>query len=310
MSIDRIKQVFNSLTTCSHWSLQVLNINTGKKMGTGYSSREIKIYPEKIVAVLLNDIMKIYVGDNKNRMNSYQDVRTYDGTADGRIIYKLNTDSALISTEYKAFIQTIADPNKENDPFEYKSAYMLKGEVTVNEEEIPIKLVSIQNPTTNLKHKFLHEEGSFREIKEKVLSLKPTMDIIIIDDTVYFLTLAGENLFNMPRSYREVCHNKVGIIEKLDIIHSVESFKLVAESGHNPRRFISFNESKLDALKKKDIRIKISKKFSIPLNSDGDKFDASVCGVPEKIIKFLCNKGMVDPIEDTAVEVDGTKRWN
>ena len=47
--------------------------------------------------------------------------------------------------------------------------------------------------------------------------------------------------------------------------------------------------------------------FSIPLN--GDMFDTTKNGASEKLVKLLCSKGMVDPFEDTPVEVPSAKRW-
>ena len=53
----------------------------------------------------------------------------------------------------------------------------------------------------------------------------------------------------------------------------------------------------------------MAKRFFIPLDDAGDKFDATVEGAAEKIVKLLCNKGMIDPFEKTAVEVDGARQW-
>ena len=53
----------------------------------------------------------------------------------------------------------------------------------------------------------------------------------------------------------------------------------------------------------------MSKQFNIPLDATGEKFDASVEGAAEKIVKLLCKKGMVDPFEKNAVEVDGARQW-
>lgn len=136
-----------------------------------------------------------------------------------------------------------------------------------------------------------------------------TMDILVVGETVYFLTLAGENLFNMARSYKAVCQQKIEEVEQANIIGGIDCFKSTAESGHNPRRFIAFNASRLTALKKKNIRVAMAKRFSIPLDDAGDKFDATVEGAAEKIVKLLCNKGMIDPFEKTAVEVDGARQW-
>lgn len=265
--------------------------------------------PSERLGVLINDIVAVYTGNGKKAINTYQAVREYDGTTDARTIYKLSSTHELISAEYNAFVQVIADPNNEDDPFEYTSAYLLKGQLNISGEDIGIKLVSMQNPVTMLKHKFLRKRGSFEELSDKILSLRPTMDILVVGQTVYFLTLAGENLFNMARSYKAVCHRKLEDIAQADIINGMEDFKVAAAAGHNPRKFISFNANRLTALKKKSVRVAMAKQFSIPLDADGDKFDASVEGAAEKIVKLLCNKGMIDPFEKMAVEVDGARQW-
>lgn len=200
MSLDIIRSVFENLSSGTNWSLQLLNIKTSKRTGTGYSSRQITLMPSERLGVLINDIVAVYTGNGKKAINTYQAVREYDGTTDARTIYKLSSTHELISAEYNAFVQVIADPNNEDDPFEYTSAYLLKGQLNISGEDIGIKLVSMQNPVTMLKHKFLRKRGSFEELSDKILSLRPTMDILVVGQTVYFLTLAGENLFNMARS--------------------------------------------------------------------------------------------------------------
>ncbi len=309
MSLEIIKNVFQNLNTGTNWSLQLLNIKTSKRKGTGYSSGQIILKTNEQLTALINDIAAIYNGNGKKAVDTYRAVREYDGTADALTVYKLTSTHELISGEYAAFVQVIADPNNEDDPFEYTSTYLLKGQLEMDGENTPIKLISMQNPVTILKHKFLRKRGTFEELSDKVLSLRPTMDILVVGETVYFLTLAGENLFNMARSYKAVCHQKVEEVEQADIISGIEVFKSTAESGHNPRRFIAFNESRLIALKEKSVRVAMAKRFSIPLDTAEDKFDATVEGATEKIVKLLCNKGMIDPFEQTAVEVDGARQW-
>lgn len=51
----------------------------------------------------------------------------------------------------------------------------------------------------------------------------------------------------------------------------------------------------------------MSKKFSIPL--DGDKFDMSQPGAADKLVKLLCDRGMVDPFDDNPMEVSSSKKW-
>ena len=61
-----------------------------------------------------------------------------------------------------AFLGTIANPDTELDPLEFKArAYILRGIVQLDGEDKPIKLISMQNPVTSLKHKFLRANGTF-----------------------------------------------------------------------------------------------------------------------------------------------------
>lgn len=87
MSLDIIRSVFENLSSGTNWSLQLLNIKTSKRAGTGYSSRQISLMPSERLGVLINDIVAVYTGNGKKAINTYQAVREYDGTTDARRIY-------------------------------------------------------------------------------------------------------------------------------------------------------------------------------------------------------------------------------
>ena len=310
MSLIRIKSVFEKLESYTDWSLQLLNIKVSKRTGIGYSSRQINLSPSERIMSLIEEITQTYGKNGKKDLSMYEDVRDYDGTANNRVIYRMNRSDGMICSEYELFLQTIAEPDVENDPFKYESAYLLCGQVLIDGEMVPVKLISMQNPTTSLKNKYVWNQGVFKDISDKVLSLRTAVDVVILGETVYFLTLVGENLFNMPRAYKEICQQKVEIIKDAGIVSDIELLKSVAMSGHNPRKFVSFNDKRLEVLKKRSERIKYAKMFSIPLDTSGNKFDVTAEGAAEKLVKFLCNKGMLDPIEQNAVEVDGAKKWS
>lgn len=205
-------------------------------------------------------------------------------------------------------MEAIANPDTELDPLEFKArAYVLRGIICIDDEEKAIKLISVQNPVTSLKHKFLRANGTFTEITDKVISLRTSIDVLIMDDTVCMLTLAGENLFNMERAYKAACAGKLEEIEQCGIVTDFGAFSSVAGSGHNPRKFVSFNESHLQKLKNSRSRAKMAKKFNIPMN--GDLFDTTQPGAADKIVKLLCDRGMIDPFDDNPMEVAGSKKW-
>lgn len=158
-----------------------------------------------------------------------------------------------------------------------------------------------------LKHKFLRANGVFKEIEDKVISLRTSIDVMIYDDAVYMFTLAGEKLFDLERSYRATCSQKIEEIGNSNILNDIDSFSLIAGKGHNPRKFVSFNDSHFQKLKNANSRRKMAEKFKIPL--DGDKFDTTQDGAVDKIVKLLCDRAMVDPFDEYPMEVAGSKKW-
>lgn len=309
MSINLIRTAINTMTECDNLSIRLLKINNSKKNGISYVSREITLYPAGKLNNIVEDIAERYLDETKGKMNQYRDMMNYDGTAEGAIIYRLDSDNELISEEFPRLLESIANTNQEIDPFEHSfQAYMIQGTVIINRTSKNVKLICMQKPVTVLHHKFLKKSGGFEEIKEKVLSLKPFIDVVIIDDEVYFLTMSGENLFNMERAYKKICSNKISEVINADIINDEEVFTSIASSGHNPRRFVSFNQSRMNALKNKKEREMQAARFKIPLKKG--KFDTRNPEDAERLVKLLCNKGMVDPFEDLPVEVTGSKQWS
>ena len=309
MSLEKIRNVLENFHTCDSWSIQLLNIKTSAKTGVGYCSRQIILSPQEQLKKLIADIQELYSDKGKKPLKQYREVRAYDDTADTSTIYRLSAQDEMIASAYKDLRKVLADPNKEDDPFAYTSAYLLWGELVFGEENVPVKLVSMRKPVSTIRHKFCLNKGKFEAMPDKVISLNSAMDVIIVGETVYFLTSAGENLFDMERAYKAVCQRHISTIAETKIIHGMELFSKVAGSGHNPRRFLSFDEGRLKELREKSVRQKMASKFSIPMDASGDKFDATVDGAAEKIVKLLCNKGMTDLFTDAAVEVDGARKW-
>lgn len=310
MSIDVLKSTFESIQHGTDWSLQLLRITTSKRDGTKYASRQIVLEPANRLDSFVRDLAVRYLGTEKGSLSKYTSVTAYDGTTDGLTIYKMDKGNNLISEEYENFIVAIGNPDVEADCMSFKSAYVIKGSTFVGDEDTPVKLVSMQNPITTLEHKFsrARDTGKFKELDRQILSLRPTLDIVIIGSTVYFFTMNGENLFHMERAYKSVCQSTINAIETANMVSGFEIFKSVAGTGHNPRRFVAFDNDRFEALKNTKTRKAMAKQFGIPLDADG-KLDATVAGAAERIVKVLCNKGMVDPFKKAPVEVSGAKPW-
>lgn len=305
--LNDIRSILQNLNNAKNWSLQVLQIKPSKRAGTEYTGREITFDPAGRLEEFVSEVSELYIGAKGCFDAKFVNLSEYDGSANGKTIYKLNGTSPLIASEYNSLMQALANPNSEVDPFEMKSrASVLIGQFERDETIIPIKLISMQNPITMLKHRFMQNKGAFQELDKKVLTLRPTIDVLIYGNEVYLFTLNGENLFNMERSYKVLCSDYIAKVQESEIVVNIEKFSSVAGSGHNPRRFVSYNQSHLEKLKNASTRRKIATKFSIPM--DGGKFDTNQEGVTEKIVKILCDKGMVDPFESLPMEVPSAKK--
>ena len=193
MSLTTLANVFAKLTSIANLSVQLVNVTHSKPFGTQYASLAIEI-KDSDLSTLLMDISRLYTTGKKNISENYNEVRGYDGTAEATIVYKLESDNALLQKEYGCLIAELTNPDVEEDPFKYTSAYIIKGSLIDDKDSTKtnqIILISCINPVTTLKSKFWFVDKKFQSIDQKVLNLRKTFDVVIINETVYFLTLAG-----------------------------------------------------------------------------------------------------------------------
>ena len=309
MSLDLIKKIFKELPSCKEWHAHLLGFKHSKRQGTTYNCRRIELEPSERLNTLIQDMAESYVGEGKNKLNEYTDIREYDGTCNSTTIYRISENNPDIEIDMEALLQGIADSDSEVDPLSMKAqAYVICGNMQIGDDEHQVKLISMNTPITTFKNRFLQDKGKFWEIPNKVLNLRTSMNVIIYDKTVYFLDMSGETLFNMERAYKIKCAEAVSEIEELKIISDPEMFRSTATSGRNPRRFAAFSKSKLQLLAHKKNREKAAKYFKIPLTDD-NRFDTSQKVDAENLVKVLCGKAMWDVLEEVPVEVDGSKGW-
>lgn len=308
MSLERLRVAFGQMNECENWSLQLLRIKTSRNKAVDYEAFSINLSPQGKLTELVEEISNYYVGNDKSEIDSYQCVRDYDGTAESDKIYRLNASNPLICEGYAALAEALAHVEQEADPLKQKlQAYVIGGDVNIDGEETAIKMISMQNPITTLKHKFLQESNSFKEITSKVLSLRKIIDVLILGDEIFFFSMAGERLFDMERAYRAVCESKVAMLEQSEIIYNKKAFGIAARTGHHPRMFVSFNEKRFQKLKNAKERKRYAEFFNISFRNG--MFDASEPEDADKLVKLLCNKGMADPFENRPVEVSGATKW-
>lgn len=312
MSLELLNTVFSNLAQANshNWELLLLNYEFSRQNEAYYSCRWIEIYPPERFRAFLKDIAKSYVGKADTLTDRFTEVRERDGSADAKVIYKLSGTDPLISAPLDKLLEASAHPDLEEDPLNYKMASMVSSDMELDGERKTVLFLSVISPFTQLKHRYIrYGNGKFGDIGKPLLTLRTTMDVLIIGRDVYLLTLNGEKLFNLERAYKKACKDKLWEIKKCcDFIAGFETFSKEAQKGYNPRRFLNFRASNLEALRDAGTREKLARKFNLTLTPSGD-IDAEAKDTAENLIKLLCRKGMLDPFDEKPVEVDGARDW-
>ena len=314
MSFSKLFNVFSALKKPNSWSLYLININKPERGGAvTYLAHSISLRPQEALLGFVGEIAdKFWQPErriNRGKLNEFSDVSDYDGTAEAKKIYRISTDHELIQEDVRKLKYAMADVDVDNEWSFFESAYVIRGGIPIDDEETDVMLISARKPVTVLNNKYSLRGDIFQEIKEKVLSLTPMIDLILVGQLVYFFTSEAEKLFDLERSYRKTCDRKVTRILECNIVNSAELFKTYAKKGFNPRRFVTFSQSKLESLMLREMRISVSSTFGIPLEEGGDRFDISDPKNADKLVKILCNKGMIDAFDQRAVEVSSAKKW-
>ncbi len=281
--------------------------------GMTYESRTIELYSDGEMSKFLVDIQAEYIGAEdhreRGRLRQYAAVEEYDGSVVGTTIYSLLCSNELIKGAYERMVVSLANPQTEGDPIDFRAnAYALQGVWANQGKAVPVTLIAVMNPFKKLKHKFMYDEGTFKEITENVLDLRLYADVIVVDKTVFFLGMAGEKLFGMERAYRARAEKLAEEFSKVAFLTDAVKLKETALSGHYPRMLLAYQPSKMDYLDKPSNRRAIAKKFGIGIRKDGT-LDTEDPKSAEKLLRFLCNKGMLDPTDQSTMEVTGAKRW-
>ena len=308
MSLQKIKQVFDKLSNCTMWSLQLLNAREvhGEFV---YNAHDIVVTTSDAIIEFIRELELTYTKE-KGRLSKYQMVCDYDGSTEGDRIYKIELSSELISESGGKLLHAMANPDMKGNALDFSAnTYVLKGNILIDEIQIPVKLFTIISPFKVLKHTFMWDGDSFKILSDKYLSLRRYVDVVMIDDTAYLFNMNGEKLFNMERAYKSICRDKIEEIISNRIVSNESMFRQYGASGHNPRKFVSFDENRLRKIKDDaGVRNRMAGKFGIIQTPEGI-FDSSDSENVNRIVKFLCKKGMIDPVNDDPVEVEGARQW-
>lgn len=311
MSLERIRDVFNAIADTSNrsWKLCLLRFNQTKRNGTSYFTRTIRLEPEGALTDFVSGLADVYIGGNNPKLNMYEALRNYDGSVVGNYIYKVDFAQLQIQDVLEKFTTVLENPDTEIKISDTKfNAYVISGAINQDgDHEQSVTLVTLRTPLSILKNKFWFSEGRFVKSEKDILTLSPFVNVVIVDEDVYFLDLNAESLFGLERTYKDICAKTSQEIAELNIVSDAEQFTEFANKGHNPRRFLSLKKENITYIQNADNLIYISETFRIKLSDN--KVDASDEKSVENFIKFICGKAMINPVDGSPREVPSSYDW-
>lgn len=308
MSIEAMQTAMSLLSKIEIWNAYALH-NKQRVHGREYTSCPICFSNP-------NDL-KDYIGELKTFLlekviPAATSVEEYSGFNEQTAINKIRIDNELIADNYKAIQASLIRNDDEANIMNFNSnAFVITG---ATPEDCPTPLsvtfIAIKNPIKSFKKTvFRFTENCFKPVTDKYLDLPLRFDLIIINETIYMMSLIGETLFDLERTHKILCNRCVKKIESLDIVCDADAFKAVAASSHNPRRFLTFSQTRLEHVNDLNNRRIIGRMFNIALNAHGI-FDTTDPKASERLIKFLCEKAMEDPVDHSAKEVPVARAWS
>lgn len=313
MSIEILHDLFSKLLNVGDWRISAFRYNQ-KSAGMEYTCCALNFGTQKDTNLLVQSLCTDFTTYTLNRCTSIEDYTGFNGKT---TISKISLSDDSISANYNLILQSIENSSDSIDFNNFKAnSYIIKGTLNIDNEIRPVLLISAKNPNREFKKCkgltfFSAENNTFTPFTQKLLQLFPYFHIIIYDSYLYLNDIDGEKILDLERTYKKKCAEDLTLIQTADIVSDFDAFKIVAFSNHNPRKFLTFNQESLNKLiTSKPLCQDISSKFSIPYSSSTGKFDLSDKNSAERFIKFLCDKAVLDPIEQTAKEASAIKNWN
>ena len=301
-----LRKAFAALSNSDNDSYNLHAISIGHAAENGeisYAAHSLSIRPKEDWIAHLKEVGDGYVGSKKPIISDEFDVKPYDGTVlEENEAFVISGKDVRVKKCFNDFSDVWA-----TESVEHGADSMNPNALAICDDEKNHVFLSVKSPFSILKHKFWCDDSDYKKISGKVLTLSTKMDVVIIGEKLYFLTIAGVQAFVSESICKSVAKDKADALAKLEYISGAENLAAVSLTGLNPRRYLGYNEGRVAELGNATKRRDIAKTFGIKYAKG--KFDLSEKGDAERFIKVICNRGMVDPFTEGPVEVASSKVW-
>lgn len=297
--IETIKNILNQLKGECDFNIRLLRYKNSENSENSENSFEFFpiVLDERSRNNYKNRVVERNIKSNKSILNN--DL-VEDYTGENTYINLVKVHKEFINHNFMSFINAIRENDYEGNWANYKDGYVLQ----IGSNYF-ISLTSSIKLYKNISK--MGRNNEFTEWNEPFLQLNDKFDVFIINDNVYFSSAKGEELFNMQRTFENLCNQHLQEIEDSKIVSNIKQLREFSLKKRYAKYYINFNKDKLVYIENKNNMKKIAKKFNIRLIQA--KIDTSDDESLKNFVKFICNKGMIDPCDSSPVEVSNAKRW-
>ena len=301
--METVRKLIEQLPGLKNVSLSLYRINKAKGIV------KASTFAMSIKQRALDNYLKDVAAVASEMLADYEAVVRYQGDDSEYKMQWISTDSPMVDSVWTAIkgARKIAESDwiseldvASREPKGVWLKFTYEGE--------PVEMFFDTPPIKHLKGPlFLLVNNKFDVVEGPVLVLPLKVDLISFKGRLYFLSKRGLNMCISPEAVVEHTESAVATMTKTGAISNPDEFRQFAKSGHNPRRLLRFDQARFDRLSDmvngKDIREKFGLSFT-----DG-KLVVDTKSEAEKLIKVVCNRGMVDPFTEGAMEVTGAEKW-
>lgn len=304
MSSEKLNTAISTAKSITNWTAYFMNYDHIRK------PNEFNIYKLPFATdTLLKDTITEMCDVFKNTVDKSVD-KISDYTADNpkNTMDKLNVRDTIISDNWTNILTGIDSSDSSVDLKSVKvNSYLFKG-VYLNDdgENRAIYLLTVKNPILNYKKQrniFSFKNNSIEKTNEPLVQFKKSFDMIIFEDVLYAINNTFEGLFNMERSRKIVCREKIQSLTDADIVLDIDSYTSFATSGFNPRKFITYNATIVEKLKQNEWKNKLATELKIPIDQTTQKFDLSETANAKNFTLAICDKIKLNMFDDGVCEV-------
>lgn len=303
MSFQKIESAIKTAKQITHWNFQLIEYNH-KKSPNEYVCYNINFAS----AQLINDIIIsmcdafLAVVKKQNRILEYTAQNPKNTTE------KLDVTSELMQLSWSSLVEHI---NNSDDSVDLKdisaNAFIFVGNYEdANGKSKNLYLLTQKNPVLSFKKRtpiFSARNNTITKTTEPLVQFGKCFNILIVDNILYSINNNFESIFNIEYSHKIVCHERLQDLETADIVDDIETYKVFASSGQNPKKFITYEPEIVEKLKKQEYKDLLKNRLHIPVNPTTNKFDLSDLKNAKNFTLAICDKTKNNMFDDGICEV-------